>query len=438
NFNSYGLDGQPALHILNNDFEPGLQDGETAYLVLSQRRGGRGLWGLNVTEKDAPGLLWVIDGSEAAAGTPLSTLGQTWSTPVFSKVEIDGLGERTVAIIGGGYDDGQDNVGYHADAVGNSIFMIDIENGNVLWSAGGNATVGHNLPMNTGNGANATMQHGVAAPVKAIDLSGDGFVDRMYATDLGGRIWRFDVENGESAANLVSGGLIANLGGAESGQDTDARRFYAAPDIVFVPPSNSNYEPYLAINVGSGHRAKPLDESQDDWFFSVRDRDVYNSIATADYNGDYVQFADLVDITDDTEPTLDVDAAGWKLEMEAEAGERVLSESFTFAGTTFITSFAPAPIVATCGQVSAGGGNNRLYRVRVTDGAPDAPDDEVLEEPEPEDRYTDLATKGIAPSPVLLFTEEAPELVLCVGVECGDAGVSNNLERTYWFQDETQ
>ena len=40
------------------------------------------------------------------------------------------------------------------------------------------------------------------------DLTGDGFADRMYGTDLGGQIWRFDIRNGASPATLVTGGVI--------------------------------------------------------------------------------------------------------------------------------------------------------------------------------------------------------------------------------------
>ena len=445
-FNSYGLDGQAGLYIMNDDKVAGIDAAnETAYLVLSQRRGGRGLWGLDVTNKDAPELAWTIAADEAAAGTPLSAMGQTWSTPVFSKVKIGGT-EYPVAIVGGGYNDGQDNLGYHVDATGNAVYMIDVRDGNVVWSAGGNASVGHKLPMNTGNGANATMQHGVAASVKAVDFSGDGLLDRMYVTDMGGRIWRFDVDNtAANATALVSGGLIASLGAAESGLDADARRFHATPDVVPVLSDNPNYPSYLAINVGSGHRAKPLDTSSDDWFFSVRDFDVFNSLDTSDYDANFVKFADLVDITDTPSPSLAGTEAGWKLEMEAADGERVLGSSFSFKGTTFFTSFTPAPIVAVCGEPTTGGGDNRLYRVSVTDGRPlphrdniDDPDDPLTKV----DRYEDLAQKGIAPPPEFFFTEhedgeqDGPDF--CIGVECMESGIFNSWQATYWFQDETQ
>jgi len=61
----------------------------------------------------------------------------------------------------------------------------------------------------------------------------------MYASDMGGQLWRFDITNGEDPANLVAGGVIAQLGaeGLGSPTDADTRRFYNSPDIsIFNDP----------------------------------------------------------------------------------------------------------------------------------------------------------------------------------------------------------
>jgi len=438
----YGLGGQTASYIMNDDYAPGITGTEQAFLVLSQRRGGRLLWGLDVTQIDGPKLLWVIDPDDGGADARLASLAQTWSTPSFSKVKIGGT-EKHVAIIGGGYDNGQDNVGYLEDNLGNAIYMIDVTNGDVVWSGGGDTTVAHNLSMNMANGANATMLHSVPAPVKAVDLTGDGLLNRMYVTDMGGRIWRFDVDNSAANANeLVSGGLIASLGAAESGADADARRFYASPDVVPVISDDPNHDSYLAINVGSGHRAKPLDTSSDDWFFSVRDKNMFGSLETNEYDADYFQFDDLDDITDTPTTTLPNSSNGWKLELEAAGGERVLNESFSLKGTVFFTTFTPSPRTAVCGEPTVGGGDNRLYRVSVTDGRPLPHRDNIVDPDDPltkVDRYEDLAQNGIAPAPTMFFTDDTDgEPVLCVGVECETSGLDNSFTPTYWFQDETQ
>ncbi len=101
------------------------------------------------------------------------------------------------------------------------------------------------------------MDYSIPAEVKVIDFDGDGFADRMYAADMGGQVWRFDVFNGQSAANLVNGGVIAQLGAAPSATPAvaDTRRFYYSPDVALV--STKDYH-FVHVGIGSGHRAHPL------------------------------------------------------------------------------------------------------------------------------------------------------------------------------------
>ncbi len=84
------------------------------------------------------------------------------------------------------------------------------------------------------------MTHSIPADVRVFDLTGDGFADRMYAADMGGRVWRFDIHNGQTRANLVTGGVFASLGNAHLGTHPNAttRRFYSAPDVV-VPDATA-------------------------------------------------------------------------------------------------------------------------------------------------------------------------------------------------------
>ncbi len=202
-------------------------------------------------------------------------------------------------------------------------------------------------------------------------------------------------------------------------------------------PVVTEYVTYLAVNIGSGYRAHPLWTAVDDEFYSIRDFNVYDAIATADY-GPPVTRADLLDITNDPDPVLLPNDRGWRLGMVQSSGEKVLAESFTFNNSVFFTSFAPNGSAASC---VAGPGINRLYRVDVRDGSPtenldDSEDDTNLTE---EDRNIELDQGGIAPEPIFIFPEdEKGEPVVCVGVECLDPEFGGNAIRTYWFQDETQ
>ena len=148
-------------------------------------------------------------------------------------------------VFGGGYDIAQDNVGYDTDDTGNRLFMVDAINGNVLWHAGPTNTtgLGHD---STANFFHPKLTTSIPADIRVIDMTGDGFADRMYTADTGGRVWRFDINNGKSAGTgngsapfgstgtnaLVTGGPLASLGFADAAgtSPADARKFYVAPD----------------------------------------------------------------------------------------------------------------------------------------------------------------------------------------------------------------
>src|SRR5690606_21184581 len=100
NFKHYGIDGNivPVMRDVDGDgdIEPG--DGDFVYLLFGMRRGGNSYYALDVTNKNAPVLLWQAQYPE---------FGQTWSTPVVTRMDINvgGLNEnKAVVVVGGGYD----------------------------------------------------------------------------------------------------------------------------------------------------------------------------------------------------------------------------------------------------------------------------------------------------------------------------------------------
>jgi len=424
---SYGLDGELRVYIDNNDYLPGVDvaGGERVILYFGMRRGGDTVYALEVTDRSKPKLLWKVN----SADTGFENLGQTWSTPSIVKVDIGGT-ERKVAIFGGGYDDGQDLVGYRADARGNAIYMVDAFTGELLWSAGNGSN--HDLNL-------AAMEHSIPAAIKVIDLDLDGHADRMYAADMGGRVWRFDIFNGETGADLVQGGVLASLGAADLGPTppvADVRRFYATPDVAQVV---SHKRVFLSVSLGSGHREHPLDTGTNEEFYSLRDYNVFKQL-TNDQYGAPITRSDLTDITSDTSPELPYDSLGWRLTLDQSPGEKVGSESITFQNSVFFTSFSPGGSGDAC---VAAGGLNRLYHISVLDGAPRTNQDGSTE-PQPEDRYYTLAQGGFAPEPVIFFFNDdgggsgnggGPETPICVAGECPPVQLTNPPVRTRWNQD---
>lgn len=415
----YGLDGEMRLYIDGDDGEPGLDTSrERAILLFGMGRGGDAVFALDVTEPAAPELLWSIDRNSA----DFAAIGQVWDAPDVTRVDVGGT-ISTAVVLTGGYDDAQDNRGYREDAAGNAVFLVDIEDGTLLWSAG-RPDAGHDLELDA-------MTHSIPAAPRVIDLTRDGLADRMYVGDMGGRLWRFDIRNGNARGDLVSGGVLAALGaaGLDDPPSDAVRRFYNTPDVALV---NCLRGTFLAINIGSGYRGHPLDTDVQDAFFSVRDANVFLPVDTEDYP-EPVGFDDLYDISGDASAVVPRDSPGWVLRLVDDDGEKVLSESLTFNNAVLFTSFSPGGAVNAC---VGGIGVNRLYEVDVCNGRPVTNLDGSTE-PGPlgiEDRSRLLDQAGIAPGPAFLFPRQADGPTRCVGLVCfpPEGGTGRGVRRTFW------
>ncbi len=435
-YKNYGVDGDivPVIADRDNDgvIEPA--DGDFVMLIFGMRRGGSAYYALDVTNKNSPKVKWRVDSA---------AFGQTWSRPTVARVDMADPGlnnDKAVVIIGGGYDTAHDTITHPAvpDTQGAGVYMLDLQSGDVLWRAGADANA--NLQL-------LGMTRAIPGSVQAIDLTGNGFVDRMYAADLGGQILRFDVFNGKDpngfgADALVTGGVVAQLGaeGMVAPADADTRRFYTSPDVSIFNDNLQNRR-FLAISIGSGYRAHPLDNTNNDRFYSIRDFNVFNKLSQAEYDAfNAVTDAELVEISGTVGTVIGQNQRGWKFTLPAN--QKILSSSATFNNEIFFVAFSPnAAGAAAC---AAGTGQNFLYRVSVTNGDPITDRDQIVPGEEDQERVTDLAQGGIAPTPRFLFPTPDPNCVGddckeppigCIGVECFDPGFANNPVRTLWTQD---
>jgi type IV pilus assembly protein PilY1 len=419
------------------------------YLDMCMRRGGGAYFGLDVTDRDAPKLLFRVGPNEAGT-KQLKGAGQSWSTPAVAKININGATQNTlqqVLVFGGGYDTVEDNGGFVAsDAAGNQVFMIDAVSGNVLWYAGPAADTTADLK-------HASMTHSIPADIRVFDLTGDGYADRMYAGDVAGRVWRFDIANGQPRATLVTGGVFASLGNAHLATHpmTSTRRFYSAPDVAFLSEGGRTW---LNIGIGSGYRGHPLNTEIEDRYYSLRDYLPFARLTQAQYDAATVLTeadTNLVDITDTITPTIPAGAAGWRLDLRRAGagftGEKSLSEGRTIQSMIQFTTYEPnSDSTESSASCAPGVGTNRLYTISAFTGAPiinrEAPEDPP---DSVDDRDTELAQGGIAPEVVWLFPSPdnpttcvgkdcRPDPVCLVGLESCGVGLSLAPVRTFWTQ----
>ena len=437
-FKNYGVDGDivPVIADRNKNGIIESADGDFVYILFGMRRGGDTYYALDVTNKNAPVVKWRVSSPE---------FGQSWSAPTIARIDMnDGRlnADKAVAVIGGGYDSVHDSLVHPTtpDGEGAGIYFLDLETGTVLWRAGRDMGADLTLP---------NMTRAIPTQIRVVDFNGDGLADRMYSVDISGQIWRFDITNGKAPGGvgvdaLVAGGVIAQLGaeGMSNPSDADTRRFYNPPDISIFTDNYQNRR-YLSISLGSGYRAHPLDDTNDDRFYSVRDPDVYNKLTQADYNTyTPITEADLVEISGSVGAAITAGDSGWMLTLPPD--QMILAASTTFNNEIFFVGFsADAAAAAAC---AAGRGRNFLYRVSVTNGDPIGDLSNVIPGTEDSLRVTDLAQGGIAPSPRFLFPSPDPAACAaggdcsppplgCIGVECFDPGFANNPVRTLWTQD---
>lgn len=313
--------------------------------------------------------------------------------------------------------------------------MLDLVSGAELWRAGRGTSADLQL---------SSMTRAIPNRVQAIDLNGDGMVNRLYASDMGGQLLRFDVLNGEPPSTLVTGGVIAQLGAEAliAPTDADTRRFYNSPDISIFTDLKQNRR-YISISIGSGYRAHPLDNGASDRFYSVRDPDVFNRLPQSAYDSyDIATDSDMIEVGGSVRTIIPATARGWKFTLPSN--QKIIADSTTFDNSVYFLGFSPETNLSNVCEPSQG--RNYLYQLRVENGDPVVSNISTLLAADADDnRVRELAQGGIAPTPAFLFPSPTdpsctgsactPPPIGCVGVECFDPGFANNPVRTLWTQD---
>ena len=423
---TYGLDGDVVAWIDDKDDNGTINGSDHVYLYIGMRRGGRDIYSVDVTDRNNPKLRWIIKGGTG----DYTELGQTWSTVNVEKIK-DGSGEKTVLIFGGGYDTNQDSVTVRTnDSVGRAIFIADADSGALLWSAtaAGSTSV------------EGDMDYSIPARVKPLDINDDGYIDRLYAADMGGQILRFDIDETKSSfgASSISGGRIADLAGSGT---TNARRFYYPPDAALI--AERGKPAYIALTATSGYRAHPLDTDIQDRIYLLREKDVYN--IPSSYTT--ITEADLFDTTlnliaGDGSAAQNLAAKtslnskqGWFIKLDDQTGtntwvgEKGLSESLIINGIVVTTTFIPTNI-STVNSCDPQSGSGRVYFIDILDGSSAFPGDVD----ERGNRHRDLAKDGIPPSPNTILPKDG-EATLCIGTECEQIGLGLGARKTYWYEE---
>jgi type IV pilus assembly protein PilY1 len=237
--------------------------------------------------------------------------------------------------------------------------MVALDTGQVLASVQYDST-GANGP--------AEMLYALPSTPAVLDLDFDGFADVVYVGDLGGQLWKWNIEpvgvdSGGDARidNWTAGVFFRTAPVAVSGGGMHYRSF-------FDPPSASFVNGALTLAVGTGERAElsyPGDgaASENNRFYVMVDPDPVGPAAFG---------APLTDasLTDVTNVDVDPDPADSGFYFTGNDGEKFVGSPVIFAGYVIAASYEPAAGVDPCGA----SGSAYLYAFRIRDSKGLRPD----------------------------------------------------------------
>jgi len=415
----YFVDGAPRVY----------EGASQKVLFFGERRGGDYYYGLDVTTPATPRWLYKIepdhlvnldgDGDGNADGVN-ATLGQSWCNPMIAKIKTSS-GSDTVFLMGGGYDENQDADNPSAsDTKGRAVFAIKISDGTVS-------------SLNVNAGYYSPMTHCIVG-VSGFDTDANGFVNRVYAGDLGGQIFAFEDDNADGTwthRKLFSAGAI----------DGVQRKILYAPDAV-----GEDYGELIFF--GTGDRADPEETGVVNRLYAIKND--WEDSATLDES-------DLVDVTDDLihmgneDQKVAAEAAllaskGWYIKLE-NPGEKITSALTVYAGVVYFTTYTPEAGGGGGGSdpciVVSGRGTARLYAVDYLTGAA-VHDFSDVEETDAAgnvvergklDRNKVVGT-SIASAPVIAVLASGPKMYIGVegGVAAEDPVATADMNSFYWRQ----
>lgn len=356
----YGVDGPWTAHTV---YEPNFYDANVGGVTVARdglqvkansdlshqyvygglRMGGRSYYGLNLSDISKPKLMFHIDPASATSGA-LSHMGQSWSKPTVAYIKWNGQ-RKLAMIVGGGYDTPYEDPTFTNSTVnnvkGNGIYIFDAENGKLLWWGSASATDANGNQDGGASTEITDMVNSIPSRVKTVDRDGDGLVDHIYVGDLGGKIFRVDL-NPKHNINDISKKFVLNAftfaDAKESGKS--APRFYEAP--TFTMHTNAKGKKFAVISLASGDRSSPLksDSSAQDMILGFYDSGVTATTPVVNSTIALTSMNEIYKAGASTAGTL-----GWYYRLpktDSKYQARGLSEGVALDGDLYYSVFDPS------------------------------------------------------------------------------------------------
>lgn len=341
-------------------------------LVGGLRTGGQAYYALDITDpasSDASArVLWELTPESPGA----ADLGFSYSRPLIVKSnDSESGGTRWVAIFGNGYNSRE------GEAV---LFIVDIETGAVIRTISTRSALIPATPQ-------PFVPNGLNTPA-AVFADSNFTADYVYAGDLRGNLWKFDLSSSDpNDWKVAYGTALTNPGSAS----------YDPEPLFIATDSEGNSQPITAapavgghaqgleglmVYVGTGKYLEPGDNlsTGQQSFYGIWDRDLCDSAGAPvacirvppgsprNHIGGEIERADLVvqqiatqagdsrQVSDNAIDWASESAhSGWLLDLPADddsPAERVIAQARLRAGLVLFPTFIPADDV--CGGIGTG------------------------------------------------------------------------------------
>ncbi len=399
---------------------------DKAILFLTMRRGGNFLYAVDVSTPTAPTVLWKITNSTAG----FEELGQTWSRPRVTLLQSSGLQTTPVVVFGAGYDSAEDSEPPATDTMGRGIYVVNAETGALVWSATPSCTTSATCLNVPG------MTYAIPADIAFVDRDNNGYTDKFYFGDLGGNVWRADVNTALTTGFKVTklAALGCNTGQCASG--TTPRKFFFPPSVLSIKTSGAAGS-FDAISLASGDREHPLKSTATGSAYNVSDRFfmILDTGTTVGVTATANVTPAATDLRDATSSSYEYDGSLKGFYKSFATGEKGVNAPLAVNGFVFFATNRPTDPLTSC---AANLGEAKGYAVSPFLATTTS---------------NILAGGGLAPSPVsglisVTTNGVTSEEKFCIGCAMDCTGstcsalenspppisVPKNMRRTYWYR----
>lgn len=222
------------------------------------RMGGKAIYGLNILDAQNPKLLFHINPSTTGFGR----LAQVWTKPTITDIRVKGV-RKKVLIFGGGYDESvyeksQASFTEPNSTYGNALYIVDAQTGALIWMTSANTTGVANAYQKT---TQTDLKYSVVGQPTVRDYDADGLTDTIYFADLGGQVFRVDLNNANQMSTTTDTNIAVRVQTLAklrtgSGSTEFVPRFYERLSTAVFDEGQNRF---VLVTANSGNRSYPLE-----------------------------------------------------------------------------------------------------------------------------------------------------------------------------------